>query len=166
MVQAFEYEREAPPFGVYVHESARSFAPDERNEEPFNYVWWKWFQPVDRAIAVELREILDEYYEWATNNSRRIENDLERIDEHEKLAKQYFPKEPRPTDSERTPPVSEGDRETVSIEDMGDEGDGIAKVGDDDFVIFVEGANIGEEVRVHIEHVTDDYAVGTVGNEN
>lgn len=166
MVQAFGYEKNAPPFGVYIHESARSFAPDDEDEEPFRYVWWKWFEPFDRTIAVELREILTEYYEWATNNSQRIGYDSDKINEHEELAKQYFPEEPRLTDSPRTPPVSEGNVESVTIEELGDEGDGIARVGDEGFVVIVEGAKVGEDVDARIEYVDENYAVGTVENGN
>lgn len=162
MVQAFGYEKEAPPFGIYIHESARSFTSNEGEEEPFRYVWWKWFEPFDRAIAVELREILAEYYEWAKDNSRRIGYEFDKIEEHEKLAKQYYPEEPKPSDSPRTPPVSEGDIERVTIDDLGDEGDGIAKVGDSDYVIFVDGAKIDDEVDVRINDVYDNYAFGTV----
>jgi hypothetical protein len=44
MVQAHLSERDAPPFGVFVHESARVFAPDET--EPLHWIWWKWDDPL------------------------------------------------------------------------------------------------------------------------
>jgi predicted RNA-binding protein with TRAM domain len=54
--------------------------------------------------------------------------------------------------SMRSPPVKEGNTYRVKIESTGREGDGIAKI--DGFVIFVPGANIGEELDVKINKVT------------
>lgn len=96
IVQAFLSEGEAPPFGVYIHESARAFAPEQ--DGPFRFVWWKWFRSSDdeyneEELALEVRERLEEYYEWSRNNSNRIGYEKDRIDEHERLAKQYLPPE-------------------------------------------------------------------------
>ena len=49
------------------------------------------------------------------------------------------------------PPVMEGKTYKVNIEGIGDEGDGIAKIGD--FVIFVPGTKVGDKVDVKIEKV-------------
>jgi hypothetical protein len=40
MVQAHLSEHDAPPFGVFVHESARTFAPN--GTEPLHWIWWVW----------------------------------------------------------------------------------------------------------------------------
>lgn len=68
VIQAFSHEREAPPFGVYIHESARAFAPD--GDDPFNFVWWKWFRSNDdqfdeEELAHQVRDKLEEYWEWS-----------------------------------------------------------------------------------------------------
>ena len=42
MIQAYSGESKAPPFGVFVHESARAFHPED--ETPFMFKWWKWFR--------------------------------------------------------------------------------------------------------------------------
>lgn len=94
VVQAFLSEDKAPPFGVYVHESARAFAPDDTN--PFQFVWWKWFRSNndeynEEELAVEIHGVLKEYYEWSKNNSKRIGYEKERIQQHEDLVAQYFP---------------------------------------------------------------------------
>lgn len=94
IVQAFLSESEAPPFGAYVHESARAFAPDD--DEPFRFVWWKWFRSNDdqynqEDLALDVREKLIEYYDWGRENSNRIGYKSERIDKHEQLAEQYLP---------------------------------------------------------------------------
>ncbi len=55
-----------------------------------------------------------------------------------------------------TGPVREGDRLTVRIEDVGDEGDGIARV--EGFTVFVSGADEGEEIEVRVDDVKPTYA--------
>ena len=55
-----------------------------------------------------------------------------------------------------TAPVSEGDQVEVTIEDIGSEGDGIAKV--DGFTLFVSGVEEGDEVEVRVDDVKPKYA--------
>ncbi|WP_435197556.1 SAM-dependent methyltransferase [Natronomonas sp. EA1] len=55
-----------------------------------------------------------------------------------------------------TGPVRTGDRLAVTIEDIGDEGDGIAKV--ENFTVFVPGVEQGETVEVTITDVKPRYA--------
>jgi 23S rRNA (uridine2552-2'-O)-methyltransferase len=54
-----------------------------------------------------------------------------------------------------TAPVRTGDELTVKIEDIGDEGDGIAHV--DGFTLFVSGVEEGDEVRVRVDDVKPNY---------
>jgi len=55
-----------------------------------------------------------------------------------------------------TGPVRPGDELTVEIEDVGDEGDGIAKV--DGFTVFVSGASEGERVEIVVDEVKPRFA--------
>ncbi|WP_136717627.1 23S rRNA (uridine(2552)-2'-O)-methyltransferase [Halorientalis salina] len=55
-----------------------------------------------------------------------------------------------------TAPVSEGDTVEVTIEDIGSEGDGIAKV--EGFTLFVSGVEEGETVEVRVDDVKPKYA--------
>ena len=50
-----------------------------------------------------------------------------------------------------TAPVRAGDELTVTVEDVGSEGDGIAKV--DGFTLFVPGTEAGETLRVRVDEV-------------
>ncbi len=62
-------------------------------------------------------------------------------------------------------PVSVGDVVDVSIESVGGQGDGIAKV--ESFIIFVKDAKKGEKCRVKITDVKRTFAVGEkVGKAN
>ena len=63
--------------------------------------------------------------------------------------------------AEPAPPVHEGDVVAVTIDDVGDEGDGIARVGAG-YILFVSDAEPGEKVAVEVTTVRDTYAFGDV----
>jgi hypothetical protein len=88
MVQANQSEHLAPPFGVFVHESARAFAPPDN--EPFHHVWWKWVNQANGATWDALLNKLLEHYAWCKQRPDLLLYNAERIAIHENLAKQYF----------------------------------------------------------------------------
>jgi predicted RNA-binding protein with TRAM domain len=59
------------------------------------------------------------------------------------------------------PPVEEGEIRAVTIETVGDHGDGIAKV-DRGYVVIVPGARPGDEPTVEIDQVRQNVAFATV----
>lgn len=67
--------------------------------------------------------------------------------------------------SEPQPPVEEGEIRYVEIEDIGKQGDGIARV-ERGYVIIVPGAEIGEQVKVEISQVKSNFAVGEIIEES
>jgi 23S rRNA (uridine2552-2'-O)-methyltransferase len=54
-----------------------------------------------------------------------------------------------------TAPVREGQRHEVEIVDVGDEGDGIAKI--EEFTLFVPGATEGETIEVEVTDLKPRY---------
>jgi predicted RNA-binding protein with TRAM domain len=62
---------------------------------------------------------------------------------------------------EPQPPVELGEVRYVEIEDIGKQGDGIARV-ERGYVIIVPGADVGERVKVEISEVKSNFAVGEV----
>jgi predicted RNA-binding protein with TRAM domain len=66
--------------------------------------------------------------------------------------------------SEPQPPVEEGEIRYVEIEDIGKQGDGIARV-ERGYVIIVPDAEIGERVKVEITEVKSNFAVGEIIDE-
>ena len=66
--------------------------------------------------------------------------------------------------AEPQPPVEEGEIRYVEIEDIGKQGDGIARV-ERGYVIIVPGADIGEQVKVEITEVKSNFAVGEIIDE-
>lgn len=66
--------------------------------------------------------------------------------------------------SEPQPPVDVGETRYVEIEDIGKQGDGIARV-ERGYVIIVPGADVGERVKVEVSEVKSNFAVGEVIEE-
>jgi predicted RNA-binding protein with TRAM domain len=63
--------------------------------------------------------------------------------------------------SEPQPPVEIGELRYVEIEDIGKQGDGIARV-ERGYVIIVPNAEVGERVKIEITEVKSNFAVGEV----
>lgn len=59
------------------------------------------------------------------------------------------------------PPVSEGELREVEIEDTGEQGDGIARVGPG-YVVFVSDTSVGDRVTVRITQARDNFAFAEV----
>lgn len=66
-----------------------------------------------------------------------------------------------PGSQQASPPVSEGERRTVDIEDRGDQGDGIARVSRG-YVLIVPDTNPGDTVTVEINQVNQQYGFAEV----
>lgn len=64
-------------------------------------------------------------------------------------------------DAQQGPPVDEGDVREVTIETLGEQGDGIAKV-ERGYVIIVDGGQPGETVVVDIHAVRENVAFAEV----
>ena len=62
------------------------------------------------------------------------------------------------------PPVEAGELRYVEIEDIGKQGDGIARV-ERGYVIIVPGAEMGERVKVEVSEVKSNFAVGEIIEE-
>ncbi|MFB6120396.1 MAG: TRAM domain-containing protein [Halobacteriaceae archaeon] len=67
--------------------------------------------------------------------------------------------------AEPQPPVEEGEIRYVEIEDIGKQGDGIARV-ERGYVIIVPDTEVGERVKVEITEVKSNFAVGEVIEES
>lgn len=88
IVQANKAESIAPPFGIYIHESARAFAPN--GQQPFHHVWWKWVIPDVGPVWNNLLQQLNAHYEWCLKRPNRLLYEASRISVHQQLAVEYF----------------------------------------------------------------------------
>ncbi len=66
----------------------------------------------------------------------------------------------RNNNRESSSPLSEGQEYDVKIEDMGRDGDGIAKI--EGFVVFVSGAKVGDEVKIRITSTRRNFAFAEI----
>jgi predicted RNA-binding protein with TRAM domain len=57
-------------------------------------------------------------------------------------------------------PLNEGEEYDVKIEDMGRDGDGIAKI--EGFIVFVTGAKLGDEVKIRITSTRRNFAFAEI----
>lgn len=88
MIQAYTSERLAPPFGMYVHESARAFA--STGDEPFKDVWFSWNTKETKTLWVKTYDVLAEYFAYCESNSSRMLYPVDGLTNHKKLSKEYF----------------------------------------------------------------------------
>jgi predicted RNA-binding protein with TRAM domain len=72
--------------------------------------------------------------------------------------------EPEPTPDEPQPPVEPGEIRYVEIEDIGKQGDGIARV-ERGYVIIVPDTEVGERVKIEVTEVKSNFAVGEAISE-
>jgi len=67
--------------------------------------------------------------------------------------------------TQQSPPVEPGDVREVTIELLGDQGDGIAKI-DHGYVVIVPGTRPDDEVTVEIEQARENLAFARVRDDN
>jgi hypothetical protein len=85
MVQSNRAESSAPPFGLFVDESARAFsASGSKSFSGLFYKWWK------RDLPEGFLPRLTQHLQWAAANSFSIGYPKEKAKEHEEMAQQYF----------------------------------------------------------------------------
>lgn len=86
---AYEAESSAPPFGVYIHESARAFAPRTKGSYPYRVNLWRWFDD-DDALTWATRRTLLMHFDWLEKNPSAAQYELEAMKRHKNLAVEYF----------------------------------------------------------------------------
>ena len=74
------------------------------------------------------------------------------------------PSGPTGAENEPQPPVEKGEVRYVEVEDIGKQGDGIARV-ERGYVIIVPGADVGERVKIEVSEVKSNFAVGEIIEE-
>lgn len=88
VVQAYAGERAAPPFGVYLDESVRTFPS---SAEAIHSVYYLWKDKMARVMDKKAKyNKVKEYLKWCRSKSKFILYPEDRIEEHRKLAEQYF----------------------------------------------------------------------------
>ena len=94
MQAAYESERKAPPFGIYVHESAisvpRLVNVGERGFPSRLWCWWKNGDATAKAVAKQLATQIEAYFNEAEARSIDINYPTEAIRRHRSAFNEYF----------------------------------------------------------------------------
>ena len=89
LAQAYRGERQAPPFGIFIDESARAFA--SQNEKPFSFIWWDWYSQVQPQLDEQkMHSALLDHFDWCKQHEMTIGYEHDRIEHHRRLADEYF----------------------------------------------------------------------------
>lgn len=93
MINAYEGEEKAAPFGIHVHETAKKQTGSETQFGAFPDDW-KWYNSremkVDDDLVGKLNSALESYYGMVKNETHPLHYPEERILDHEQKAKEYF----------------------------------------------------------------------------
>jgi hypothetical protein len=89
MIQAYECEHKAAPFGIFIHESARAFAP--AGQLPFTQKWWHWFWKLSDFKPDSFRKDLKKYFDWLDSHKIELDYDPKK---HREMADEYFLEKP------------------------------------------------------------------------
>lgn len=95
MIDAYQNESNAAPFGIYLHDSA--IKRDETDNKKGYGVFssdWKWFNnkdlKVEDSVANNVCEILDNYFDLMMNPKHPLHYSNEKIERHRELLYAYF----------------------------------------------------------------------------
>jgi len=91
MIQAFEAEHHAPPFGVAIDVSARGFSED--GFVPLSGRWFIWHNQTDYPFMAEFKDALKKYFDWCDRHAQSMEYGKDRLLEHRNMAEEYFGEE-------------------------------------------------------------------------
>lgn len=81
MIQAYKTEKNAPPFGIYIHESARDY-------DKLIGRYYGWCKDADTRTTM-MKE-LKQYFDWCKYYSHYLEMDKNKIDTYKELVEEYF----------------------------------------------------------------------------
>jgi hypothetical protein len=106
MVLAYRAESKAPPFGIYVDDSAKTFPqltrPEDKGFISNLYQWWR--DDADAtAVARELYGQITFYLAKSKVHSIGMGYDMDRIEAHEQLAAEYFGGLQKASDAQQPP---------------------------------------------------------------
>ncbi|MBO5804572.1 MAG: hypothetical protein J6R25_05835 [Bacteroidales bacterium] len=83
IIQAFRSESFSPPFGVFIHESARKF-DDIHKMQGRTFRWWS------TDIGEQIGQSIINYFEWCKYNYTLLDMDLSKIQTYIDSVKAYF----------------------------------------------------------------------------
>jgi hypothetical protein len=90
IIQAYEDEKKAPPFGIFIHQSARALSTIEKEiYSPYTTRWFIWFTKND-DIQEKLKSSLKRYFHKSKKLSHALPYEENEIKKHKDLSIQYL----------------------------------------------------------------------------
>jgi hypothetical protein len=90
--RAFEAEKQAPIYGVYVHESARSFAPE--SSYLLAYTLFRWYDRANKTDIDEASKLKDKILQWLDwlekNKATNLFTAIDKLETYRSLVREYF----------------------------------------------------------------------------
>jgi hypothetical protein len=86
MIQAYLVERNAPPFGIFIHESARTFHEPKRTRLSGKYYHWT----KDKDLRRNLLSSINDYFSWTENYSVSLNLEKSKSQYYKVVAEEYF----------------------------------------------------------------------------
>jgi hypothetical protein len=84
IIQAYENEKKAPPYGIYIHESAR---------ESIRKTWFRWWEKAtteDINFPSKLKNSITSHFDWLSNNYLESGYPKDSMENHKLMVNQYF----------------------------------------------------------------------------
>ena len=89
VIQAHLAEKDAPPFGIFIHESAREVV--ENGGNPFSGSWYRWLgSQSSNPLRRNLIHKVAGYFTWCHQHYLEIGYKIESLAKHKVAAEQYF----------------------------------------------------------------------------
>ena len=87
MIQAFNSEKQAPPFGIYIHESARTVGGLQGR-----YYYWRRDDTLsdNEKLHESLRKELISFLKWEKDHNYYLELEKTKFEEYENRVKEYY----------------------------------------------------------------------------
>lgn len=87
MIQAFISEKQAPPFGIYIHESARTVGGLQGR-----YYYWRRDVnfSTNASLQSQLKEELISFFDWGGKHCYYFELEESKFNEYQKRVKEYY----------------------------------------------------------------------------
>lgn len=89
VIQAHIAEKDAPPFGIFIHETAREVGSN--GVHLFSGSWYRWFGAKSpNHLRSQLKRKVADYFKWCREHCLEIGYDIKALERHELAATQYF----------------------------------------------------------------------------
>lgn len=89
VIQAHLAEKDAPPFGIFIHETAREVCSN--GVRLFSGSWFRWFvAKSQKQLYHKLKRKVADYFKWCRGHYLEIGYEIKALERHELASEQFF----------------------------------------------------------------------------